>query len=210
MSEIDHLVRIEDLEQLPRRARKKHETRWRIFDAAVELMGQRGFDDVKIEEICAAADVASATFFHHFSSKAALVRAFLDKLHMRIREQLADNKDKTAKERLALVLDEVAQVRDKHAAFGPNLFAAFAAEESQGFDFHKPDTGLMGMVSDIVKAGQESAEFKAEVNPHLVAISLVGLWSATAIARAHPSQPTKVNPSKEETLALVLHGISKD
>ncbi|HBM89536.1 MAG: TetR/AcrR family transcriptional regulator [Parvibaculaceae bacterium] len=208
MSEIDQLVRVEDLEQLPRRARKKQETRWRIFEAAVALMSERGFDDVKIEEICAAADVASATFFHHFSSKAALVRAFLDKLHLRIREQLADNREKTANERLALVLGEVAQIWDEHAAFAPNLFAAFSAESSQGFDFHKPDSGLMGMVSEIVKDGQKSGEFKPEVNPHLVAISVVGLWSAMAMARTHSAQPASLRASKEETLALVLHGIS--
>ncbi len=208
MSEIDQLVRPEDLDQLPRRARKKHETRWRIFEAAVELMGERGFDDVKIDEICVAADVASATFFHHFSSKAALVRAFLDKLHMSIADKLAENADKTANQRLALVLDEVAQVWDRHAAFAPSLFAAYTAENSQGFDFHKPDTGLMGIVSEIVKDGQKSGEFNPNVNPHLVAMSVVGFWSAMAMARAHPTLPDTFRASREETLALVLHGIS--
>ncbi|MEQ9143343.1 MAG: TetR/AcrR family transcriptional regulator [Parvibaculaceae bacterium] len=210
MSEIDQLVRMEELEQLPRRARKKQETRWRIFEAAVELMGERGFDDVKIDEICARADVANATFFHHFSSKAALVRAFLEKLHEGIEDRLKDNEDKSASDRLALVFDEVSQVWERHAAFAPNLFAAYRAENAYGFDFHKPDTGMMGMVSQIIRDGQKSGEFGPDINPDLVAVSITGSWSALAIARSHPKFPTTFGASQKEILNLVLHGISME
>src|SRR5688572_10370578 len=55
-----------------RRARKKERTRQEIFSAAMELFRTRGYEAVTIEAICAAADVARATFFLHFPSKASL------------------------------------------------------------------------------------------------------------------------------------------
>src|SRR5271166_402562 len=52
-----------------RRERKRERTRGEIYSAAMNLFLRRGFDAVTIEEICAAADVARATFFLHFPAK---------------------------------------------------------------------------------------------------------------------------------------------
>ena len=81
MAEINQLVPREELETMSRRDRKKHETRWRIYTSAIELFRSRDFDTVKIEEICEAADVSNAAFFHHFSSKASLISAYWDELN---------------------------------------------------------------------------------------------------------------------------------
>lgn len=72
-----------------RRARKKGETRRKILNAALELMAARGYDGVKVEDICAKADVANATFFAHFPTKAALIAAFNEDVAERIAERLA-------------------------------------------------------------------------------------------------------------------------
>ena len=59
-----------------RRVRKKLETRRKIFDAAMKLMSERSYSDVAISEICAEADVAIATFYLHFPTKASLIAEF--------------------------------------------------------------------------------------------------------------------------------------
>jgi len=69
---------------ISRRERKKRETRRRILEAALELMTDRAYADVKIEEISAAADVANATFFLHFPTKASLITAFNDEVAAKI------------------------------------------------------------------------------------------------------------------------------
>ena len=56
-----------------RRTRKKERTRQKIYEAAIALFTKRGFNAVTIEEICEAADVAKATFFLHFKTKASLI-----------------------------------------------------------------------------------------------------------------------------------------
>src|SRR5215813_9035283 len=73
---------------ISRRERKKRETRRRILDAALKLMATRPYSEVKIEEISAAADVANATFFLHFPTKASLITAFNEEVAGKIAEAL--------------------------------------------------------------------------------------------------------------------------
>lgn len=54
---------------LGRRDRKKHETRRALRNAALELVAERGFAHVTIEDITEAVDIATRTFFNYFSSK---------------------------------------------------------------------------------------------------------------------------------------------
>jgi AcrR family transcriptional regulator len=52
-------------------------TRAGILKAAAGLFQKRGFDDVAVEEITAAANVAKGTFYQHFNSKTEVLLALI-------------------------------------------------------------------------------------------------------------------------------------
>ena len=73
-----------------RRERRRLEVHARIVAAAATLFDERGYDDTRVAEIAARADVAEKTFFNHFPTKQHVVRelayAALDTLLERVED----------------------------------------------------------------------------------------------------------------------------
>jgi AcrR family transcriptional regulator len=81
-------VSTEDGERIGLRERKKRETRATLSWAAIRLTVERGFDNVRVEDIAEAAGVSPRTFNNYFSSKAeAIVARHLDRCR-RVAEEL--------------------------------------------------------------------------------------------------------------------------
>jgi AcrR family transcriptional regulator len=72
----------------PRGARRKRETRFRLLDAAMRLIGDKGIHGFAINEITDAADVGFGTFFNHFKSKEAIYAAVAERAFEEFAERL--------------------------------------------------------------------------------------------------------------------------
>ncbi|MEQ8750170.1 MAG: helix-turn-helix domain-containing protein, partial [Amphiplicatus sp.] len=156
--------------ELSRRERKKLETRLKILDAALTLMAERGYDGVRVEEICERADVANATFFLHFPTKAALISAFNEQVSQKIAERL-EGFDLPAIDKLellrALMLDEWS----RHSELLRAIVKEAAAQDAASLA--NSSSSLISLVSQIVAEGQQSGEFTTEFEVDLVAQCLV-------------------------------------
>nr|WP_257003346.1 helix-turn-helix domain-containing protein [Streptomyces sp. Alain-F2R5] len=73
--------------------RRIRKTRRALRDALVELVLERGFTALSVEDITQRADVARATFYSHFRDKdelfARVTRDLLDELDERLRPVMA-------------------------------------------------------------------------------------------------------------------------
>lgn len=120
-----------------RRSRKRLATRQTISDAATRLFIARGFDQVTVDEIAAAADVGRMTVFNHFPRK----------------EDMFFDRDEEARAMLRAALRE----RDPHVAPVETLrllVHRLIAQNSPAVEFSARSAGFITTVeaSDTLKA----------------------------------------------------------
>jgi len=64
-------------------------TRRTLRNALVELILERGWDEVSIQDVCERADVGRSTFYMHFADKEDLLLSGFDDLRKELRAQIA-------------------------------------------------------------------------------------------------------------------------
>lgn len=63
------------MEEETRRERKRRQTRRLLFETALRLFDEQGYQQTTVAQIASAADVATKTFFNHFPTKQAVLFA---------------------------------------------------------------------------------------------------------------------------------------
>jgi AcrR family transcriptional regulator len=192
---------------LSRRERKKRETRKRILDAAVTLMSERTFDEVRIEDICAAADVANATFFLHFSNKPALVTAFGDDITERLKAVVLEA-DLTSGQQLQRLLARYLQEWREHRNLMNQIIVHFVSAAATSTSFNEVAPGLVDIVSQTIRKGQQRGEFLAGIRPEIASLALVASWNAIALSAPRTQDATDTERGLWQTLDLFLAALT--
>lgn len=192
--------------RMSRRERKKLETRRRILDAALRLMADKPYDQVRIEDICTEADVANATFFLHFPNKSALVLAYNEDVAAKVEEKLAsDGLD--ASGRLQTLLKVYLAEWGTHSHLMRQIVLELISQPASGATFNEVSPGLLALVGDIVRDGQKSGEFSKKIGPETAALALIAAWNALAITWAKTGDTKHTAEAHWQTLEVFLNGL---
>jgi AcrR family transcriptional regulator len=90
------------------RAGSREHRRARIEQTALELFREHGFDPVTVEDVCAAAAVAPATFYRYFGTKEEVVFAYRDDFRAAMNRAIDAGARVAENARLAVVLEAFA------------------------------------------------------------------------------------------------------
>jgi AcrR family transcriptional regulator len=189
---------ITDSGQSSLRERKKLATRRSIRRIAIDLIAERGFSHVTVEDIAAAAEVSPRTFFNYFASKEAVLFGTDPGRAEETRERLVhDLPGHSALMVLRVVLlDQVRKIADEFAELGgdpaswvtrmkaaqadPQLRAARAAHMSE------VESGLASALAERLAADQETDPYPLLLASVATAVlrATLTFWAATGGAVA--------------------------
>lgn len=169
--------------EAPRVSRKRQGERSRqvIVEAATRLFAQKGYRATSIADLTAATGLTRGAFYHHFDAKDALFRAVVD--HVRttwaqtVGAQISASDD--ALEQLASLIGGHARLISSR----PELCLVITglSEEIRGSEpeladaLHGVYRELIAVVEQLLAAGQDAGQVRRDIDPHLVAIDIVGL-----------------------------------
>jgi len=193
--------------ELTRRERKKEETKERIFQAAMSLFQEKGFDATTIEEICTKADVAKGTFFNYFPRKEAALG------------YLAEQWLGEAEDRAAVILNEPGPSLDKLLAMFTEFAAFYERERSLARPLVQEWTRQLysgdavclrwqDLGATVVRRLQQQGEVRADVSATRAHQLLESVYHGTVqqwVEAAEPPYPltTELN----ERLRVVIEGL---
>lgn len=108
----------------PRVTSRAEDTRRKIYEAAMELFREKGFEETTMRDIAAKAGVALGGAYYYYSSKDAIVLAFYremqDASKSIVTDALADKK--RLRERIRAVLDQRLKLLEPNRKFCAALF----------------------------------------------------------------------------------------
>jgi len=181
-----------------------------IFQAAIDVFSEKGFDKATMDDIAARANVAKGTIYYHFKSKEELflflVEEGVELLHEGVESKVAP--EMSPAEKLELILRE--QIR----FFGENrdfcmimVREAWGGEERQ-LEFRKLIRGYMQFIGEVIVDGIESGDFEV-VNPEYAAAGIFGMMSITSLHILLGQQPYDEEQLYESMSKMTFGGILK-
>lgn len=193
-----------------RRERKRQQTMNHLADTAWEMFEAKGYDNVTMEAIAEAADVAKGTLYKHFPVKEALLR---HRFHRELAEGMPDLLAElaelpTAVERMREFLGRSADWSTRHRQnLGPYL-AFRMSEMGVPYDVDSPHrSGMEQIFTGFIASGQENGEFRPDLDATTAAHYLEFLYLA-ALLRWLSTAETDLNTEFDTMLDLFLKGLA--
>ena len=160
-------------------------TKKKLFDAAMELIGDRGFADASVDEIVDRAGVAKGTVYYHFSGKAELVEALIQDRLRPLAEQFRQAAEANADDPRAAI--EALVRAELEFLSGNSSFSKLLLTELWREDRVWRGTlmllrsELLTVMRDVIVEGIESGDFRDDIDPDFGASALFGMTATVAL-----------------------------
>ncbi len=138
------------------------ETKLKIVQASLELFRERGYPNVKIEEICEAADVTRSTFYYHFKTKAELLDSvYIDYWNEDFMEMILASftMDNHWEQLLQVLFPSNGYTMRIGHDLQSWIMATRLTEKSSAHFFRRTEL-LCGVVEKVIQMGQSTGQFK--------------------------------------------------
>lgn len=205
-SEFASLIEAFSSEELPhlhgmgRRERRAAETRLRLFRCALQLVAERGFPNVTVEDITEAADVGKGTFFNYFESKDQVLGVMAEIQMGKTREALEHAKTgkRSIQSVLRHLLERIAEEPGRSPELARAVISLFVASDFNRQHVDRNMSDGRRMTAEIVELGQKRGEIDPKLKKEQVALLLQQTFMGTLVLwslRGEPKLQTAIEGS---------------
>jgi AcrR family transcriptional regulator len=188
------------------------DTRAKLYDAALELMAEKGFTGTTVDDVVARAGVAKGTVYYHFAGKAELVEALIaDRLSpLRDHFRAALSAPGPASAKLdALVRAELSWIRDNRA-FAKLVMTEIWREDRLWHDaLMLLRREIVGSIRDAITAGIAEGAFRDDLDADFAASALFGMTATSALDWLVFDPERPMDEVAAQILALSAHAVRR-
>lgn len=145
-----------------------------IENAALELFHKRGFDAVKVQDICAACGITKPTFYHYVPSKDDILLRCYDDIVEIVEAHVASTDPEGP---VVQLLGAYLALIDECERIGADLLSRIACsnlQENRGSYDTRP--AITERMEAIIATGQHTGVIRNEADPHQIYLSTAYLY----------------------------------
>jgi len=190
-----------------RRERKRQQTADQLAEIAWQMFEEQGFENVTMEAIASAADVAKGTLYNHFPVKEALLRhKFHRELHQELPRIMAElARLPTCRERLQAFMKLNAAWTEPRRAYVGHYLKFRMNEGSHNRDQR---SGMDRIFAALIGPGLESGEFRTNL-PLEAVVHYISYLYLGAMMRWLQSTEQRLTDEFDVMLDLFFNGLEQ-
>ena len=151
------------MNKLTDRQRQAIATKLRITKIASELFKSNGFDSVKIQDICEAADISVGAFYHHFKSKMEIINIAYEQVDILLMDRFEVREFPSNIDKLLFLMGEGADMMEELGwLFVGEIYKHLISLE--GKYSTNPDRHITRLVKDIVEDALNAGELDNSIS----------------------------------------------
>lgn len=160
-------------------------TKRRLFDATVELVGVRGYENTSVDDIVELAGLAKGTVYYHFASKAELVDAVIKDRTCQLLEafkKIEVNCSDEPPEAIERLVGTLLEFLTKESAYSRLLMSEVWRDDRPWYEtlVHTRHEAV-DTICRVVRSGVERGEFRADVDADFAGYALYGMTAFCAV-----------------------------
>ncbi|UCF31909.1 MAG: TetR/AcrR family transcriptional regulator [bacterium] len=191
-----------------RRERKKEETRRRILERSMDLFEEKGFDNVTMEEIAEAADVAKGTLYNYFPVKEAILSSYVQKYARELKPEvdvIIESQPDTRSRLVAFLrfharwVEDRKDLMEKYISYRITfpLRSMRDTPSRSGFDQH---------TSRILSLGQDAGDIRQDLDARALSACLLSFYTWAYFGWLSLPEAFDLDRIIEQTVDLFLDG----
>ena len=190
---------------------KMNKTKRRIFNTAVQIFAEKGYDNASVEEITAIAGVAKGSLYYHFAKKEDIFDMLLEEGLKLLKNniEIKTRNCSTALEKIKAIILVQIKVTVKYEAFLNVVFSQIWGEENKNKKCKKAVFEYIKIIENVIKEGIESGEFY-DGNVEALASGVFGVTCSSLIYRLKKNRTVNIDDVYNGFINTVLRGISKE
>lgn len=173
---------------------KAQTTRRALLDAALSVIGSKGYSAASVEAIVEAAGVSKGTAYVHFKSKAALAQAILEESLLGLIESFTAQAESSedAARTLQHMIRSFASLIFNNPEFGHFLLSEIWREGREWSGrMRELELEILSLLESQIVRGQCEGIIREDINPRFEAVALVGMVLTSALYYLGEQESTK-------------------
>lgn len=196
-------------ERFNKRALQALESKNRIFNSAIDLFNEFGFENVTIEDICKKASVSVGLFYNYFDSKDQIIVEVFNTLDLDYEEaynELPENSD--VLEKLLLMVNYIAtSTQSLGESFLRIVYRRFLILERENVSLLNEDRPIYKYLNVFIEEGQQSGQITSKLDAKEIQFIILNVIRGVFFQWALYDGSFDLVPETEKAVSALLNGI---